>query len=72
MGLPLSNAYVKPHLVYTSISCMWMCVTAVLNPFYRRGEPQDMRRCLLVNTPYGVGTTPLTAYRDWANRTVST
>lgn len=72
MGLPLSNSYVKPHLTYTAISNMWMCITAVLNPYYRRGTPPDMCRCLLVKQTYGLGTTPEGAYVDWVKRTPAT
>lgn len=71
MGLPLSNAYVKPHIEYSSKVGMWVCRTAVLNPYYRRGEPQDMRRYLLVNPPTGYGRTHATAYRNWNVRATS-
>lgn len=67
MGLPLSNAYVKPHLEYTSIARSWSCATAVLNPFYRKDEPN---RYMLVNPPVGWGYTPMDAYDNWAQRSV--
>ncbi len=76
MGLPLSNAYVKPHVMrcretipehFAEVvpTAFWACATAVRNPYY--GKPNEPR-FLLVNPPLGIGPDAPSAYADWVRK----